>query len=116
MTSRNRKRPSRKSRRARKGKMSTEKGRLLEQIAARMCNSPLHDVIPNARISPINRNKLKREIDVLLKGKVVTRPAQRAIECKNLGEKVDVERIDAFVVPGKVLRNHDISSGVEVNP
>lgn len=89
---------TRKSKYVRRGKVSTEKGRLLEQIAARMYRSQLHDVIPNAKLPPINRNpKLTREIDVLLQSRVVTRPARRAIECKNLNEKVGVEKIDAFV-------------------
>jgi tetratricopeptide (TPR) repeat protein len=98
MKSRSKKPTSRKSKRARKGKMSTEKGRLLEEIAARMYKSSFHDVILNARVSPVNRNpKLKPEIDVLLQSKVVTRPARRAIECKNLSEKVGLEKINAFV-------------------
>lgn len=88
----------RKSKRARKGRESTEKGGLLEQIAAQMYGSPFHKVTPNAKLAPINRNpKKKREIDVLLEGKVVTRPRQRAIECKNLGKKVGVGKIDEFI-------------------
>lgn len=98
MKTRSKKLTSRKSKRSRKGKISTEKGRLLEQIAARMYKSPFHDVIPNAKVSPVDRNpELKCEIDVLLKSKVVTRPARRAIECKNLSEKVGLEKINAFV-------------------
>jgi tetratricopeptide (TPR) repeat protein len=92
------KQTQRKSKRARKGKESTQKGGLLEQIAARMYGSPFHKVTPNAKLPPINRNpKRKREIDVLLEGKVVTRPPQRAIECKNLGKKVGVGKIDEFI-------------------
>src|SRR6266498_28984 len=94
----NKKRTSRKSKRAAKGRQSTEKGGLLEQIAARMYSSPFEKVTPNAKLPPIHRNpKRKREIDVLLEGKVVTRPPQRVIECKNLGKKVGVGKIDEFV-------------------
>lgn len=89
---------SHRSKRARKGKQSTEKGRLLEQIAARMYASPFYQVTPNAELPPVDRNpKLTREIDVLLESKVVTRPSKKAIECKNLNEKVGIEKIDAFV-------------------
>ena len=96
--SKKKKKPSRRSKRARKGKQSAEKGALLEQIAARMYGSPFHKVTPNAKVPPINRNpKRKQEIDVLLEGKVVTRPSRRAIECKNLGKKVGVGKIHEFV-------------------
>lgn len=95
---RKKKQSSRRSKRARKGQQSTEKGRLLEQVAARMYASPFHKITPNAELPPVNRNpKLTREIDVLLESKVVTRPRRKAIECKNLNEKVGVEKIDAFV-------------------
>jgi tetratricopeptide (TPR) repeat protein len=91
------KQTSHRSKLARKGKQNIEKGRLLEQVAARMYASPFHKVTPNAELPPINRNpKLTREIDVLLESKVVTRPPKKAIECKNLNQKVGVERIDAF--------------------
>src|ERR1041384_4043373 len=91
------KQTSHRSKLARKGKQNIEKGRLLEQVAARMYASPFHKVTPNAELPPINRNpKLTREIDVLLESKVVTRPPKKAIECKNLNKKVGIERIDAF--------------------
>lgn len=97
-TKKRKKQTSRRSKRARKGKQSTQKGGLLEQTAARMYGSPFHEVTTNAKLPPINRNpKRKREIDILLEGKVVTRPPQRAIECKNLGKKVGVGKIDEFV-------------------
>lgn len=68
-----------------------------------MYNSPLRTVERNAELPPLNRDgKLTRDIDVLLSSRIVSRPSDRtAIECKNLGEKVDVEKIDAFV--GKLL-------------
>src|SRR5260370_30121264 len=63
-----------------------------------MYASPFHKVTANAELPPINRNpKLTREIDVLIESKVVTRPPKKVIECKNLNEKVGVEKIDAFV-------------------
>lgn len=87
---------------SKRAKQNTEKGRLLEEIAARMHNSPRFVVERNAKLPPLNRNsKLTRDIDVLLSSRVVSRPAKKAIECKNLEEKVDVEKIDAFV--GKLL-------------
>jgi tetratricopeptide (TPR) repeat protein len=83
---------------SKRGKQSTEKGRLLEEIVARMHNSPRFIVERNARVQPQNRNsQWPRDIDVLLSSRVVSRPAKYAIECKNLGEKVDIEKIDAFV-------------------
>jgi tetratricopeptide (TPR) repeat protein len=97
-TKKRKKQASRRNKRALKGKQSTEKGALLEQIAARMYSSPFHKVTPNAKVPPINRDpKRKQEIDVLLEGKVVTRPPRRAIECKNLGKKVGVGKIHEFV-------------------
>lgn len=63
-----------------------------------MHNSPRFIVERNARVQPQNQNsRWPRDIDVLLSSRVVSRPAKYAIECKNLGEKVDIEKIDAFV-------------------
>lgn len=85
-----------------RGKQSTEKGSLLEDIVARMHNSPRFVVERNAKLPPLSKNKRRpRDIDVLLSGRVVSRPAKQAIECKNLKGKVGVEKIDAFV--GKLL-------------
>lgn len=82
---------------SKRGKQSTEKGRLLEEIVARMHNSPRFKVERNAGVQPQNPNSLRpRDIDVLLSSRVVSRPAKYAIECKNLGEKVDIDKIDAF--------------------
>jgi tetratricopeptide (TPR) repeat protein len=84
---------------SRKGRQSTVKGRVAEEITARMYNAPLRNVERNAKLPPLNRDsKLTRDIDVLLSSRIVSRPSSRtAIECKNLDEKVDVEKIDAFV-------------------
>jgi tetratricopeptide (TPR) repeat protein len=103
-TRKNKKAPSRKrSQASRKGKQSTVKGRVAEEITARMYNAPRFNIERNAKLPPLNRNsQLKRDIDVLLSSRIVSRPSTRkAIECKNLDEKVDVEKIDAFV--GKLL-------------
>ena len=96
--------PSRKRRRAsKKGKQSTRKGRVAEEIIARLYNAPRLSVERNAKLAPLNRSsRLKREIDVLLSSRIVSKPSERtAIESKNLSKKVNVEKIDAFV--GKLL-------------
>jgi tetratricopeptide (TPR) repeat protein len=87
------------SKASQKGQQNTVKGRVAEEITARMYNAPLRNVERNAKLSPLNRDsKLTRDIDVLLSSRVVSKPsARKAIECKNLDEKVDVEKIDAFV-------------------
>lgn len=76
---------------------------MAEEITARIYNAPRFNIERNAKLAPLNRNsKLKRDIDVLLSSRIISRPSsRRAIECKNLDEKVDVEKIDAFV--GKLL-------------
>jgi tetratricopeptide (TPR) repeat protein len=85
------------SKASKRGKQSTVKGRLLEEIVARMHNSPRFIVERNAKVRPQNRNSLRpRDIDILLSSRVVSRPAKYAIECKNWGEKVDIDKIDAF--------------------
>lgn len=99
-TGRKQKSHSRKrSKASRKGKQNTVKGRIAEEITSRMYSAPLKNVERNAALPPINRDsKLTRDIDVLLSSRIVSRPStRRAIECKNLDEKVDVEKIDAFV-------------------
>jgi tetratricopeptide (TPR) repeat protein len=91
--------PRTRSKASRKGKENTVKGRIAEEITARMYDAPLRNVERNAALPPVNRDsKLTRDIDVLLSSPIVSRRSERsAIECKNLDEKVDVEKIDAFV-------------------
>src|ERR1051325_1739712 len=91
--------PRARSKASRKGKQNTVKGRIAEEITARMYNAPFRNVERNAALPPVNRdNKLTRDIDVLLSSQIVSRRAERsAIECKNLNEKVEWEKIDAFV-------------------
>lgn len=91
--------PRARSKASRKGKQNTVKGRIAEEVTARMYNAPLRNVERNAALPPVNRDsKLTRDIDVLLSSPIVSRRSERrAIECKNLNEKVDVEKIDAFV-------------------
>jgi hypothetical protein len=77
--------PRTRSKASRKGKENTVKGRIAEEITARMYDAPLRNVKRNAALPPVNRDsKLTRDIDVLLSSPIVSRRAERsAIECKN---------------------------------
>src|ERR1044072_8995312 len=91
-----------KSRAAKRGKQNNQKGQLLEEIAGALYRSPRLTVERNAALPPVRGTaKRTRDIDLLLTSRVVTTPARRAVECKNLGEEVDVDKIDAFI--GKLL-------------
>lgn len=78
---------------------SAKKGRLLEEIAARMHSHPQVRVLRNVKLPAPNRNrKFPREIDVLLSS---TTPlgdqVVKIIECKNLKGKVNESTVDAFI-------------------
>lgn len=72
------------------------KGKLVEQIVEAMHSAPGATVRRNVKLPAIGSSR-KREIDVLIEASVSGYPVRLAIECKNLGGKVQPERIDAFV-------------------
>lgn len=88
------------------------KGRVVEQLVAAMHNAPGVTVQKNVKLSPHHRARQKREFDVLLTANVAGYPHQIAIECKNEGSPIGVEKIDAFV--GK-LKDVGIRQGVYVS-
>jgi hypothetical protein len=51
----------------------------------------------NVRLPAVDRADRVREVDVLISGSLTGYPVRIAIECKNYGQTVDVETIDAFV-------------------
>src|SRR5882724_820118 len=81
-----------------KAKENPKKGRLLEETVAQMYDSPRFVVERNAKLLPLSgRSRRGRDIDLLLSSRVVSKPARQAIECKNLGKKVGIGKIDEFV-------------------
>lgn len=83
---------------SKKASHSTRKGRLLEEIAARMHGAPEVKVRKNVKLPGLNRNaKFPGEIDVLLSSTVLGYPVDFAVECKNLKGKVGKEKIESFV-------------------
>lgn len=76
------------------------KGRLVEQIVEAMHTASGATVRRNVKLPAVGGSG-KREIDVLIEASVSGYPVRIAVECKNLGVKVEPELIDAFV--GKLL-------------
>jgi tetratricopeptide (TPR) repeat protein len=93
------KKQSRKNRKnSAKAKGNTKKGRLLEETVARMYKSPRLVVERNAKLLPLKGKRRRgRDIDLLLSSRVISKLARQAIECKNLGKKIGVGKIDEFV-------------------
>lgn len=77
---------------------SAQKGRLLEEIAARMHAAPRVKVERNVKLPGLHRDaNYPGEIDVLLSSAVASYPVRLAIECKNLKGKVGKEKIESFL-------------------
>jgi len=93
------KKQSRKNRKtSAKAKQNTKKGRLLEETVAQMYKSPRWTIERNAKLPPLKGKRRRgRDIDLLLSSRVISKPAQQAIECKNLGKKIGIGKIDEFV-------------------
>src|SRR4051794_40207647 len=75
---------------------NADKGRLVEQIAAMLHETPDVTLESNARIPSLQGNG-SREIDVLISCEVAGYSVRLAIECKNEKDPIGVERIDAFI-------------------
>ncbi len=76
---------------------STSKGKIVERIAAMMHKQSGLKVERNVRLPSRRNRKRRREVDVLLTGKVAGYPIRLAIECKNEGDPIGVEKIDSFI-------------------
>jgi hypothetical protein len=77
---------------------STQKGKLVEGIAARFHACPGVKVETNRKLPPRNGKGGPREIDVLLTSDNVSGYTLRiAIECKNEEAPIEAEYIDAFI-------------------
>lgn len=88
----------RKRQRGKKTKLtSVDKGRIVEQIVARMHDLPGVKVETNVRLPSLDEEGRKREIDVLLSSQLAGYSVKMAIECKNERSPIGVEKIDAFV-------------------
>lgn len=84
---------------AKKPAHTAQKGRLLEEIAARMHGGdPRVKVERNVKLPGLHRNpKYPGEIDVLLTSAVLGYPIAHAIECKNLKGKAGKGDIETFI-------------------
>lgn len=79
---------------------TTLKGRFLERLVAFLHQIFGQEVECNARLPSIDGTGRTREIDVLLKvepKELSGCPVHIPIECRNYGERIGVEQIDAFV-------------------
>ncbi|CAA9553224.1 MAG: hypothetical protein AVDCRST_MAG70-1098 [uncultured Thermomicrobiales bacterium] len=73
------------------------KGRLVEQIAAWLHESPGVNIQVRVMLPTLSNPGRKREFDVLLTGQLAGDAVRVAIECKNEGQAIGVEPMDAFV-------------------
>jgi len=79
-----------------------KKGDLLEGLVALLHRVEGVEVETKAKVPVLGGGSETREIDVLLKGSIAGYPLRMAIECKNWGESVGIEIVDAFV--GKLIQ------------
>lgn len=73
------------------------KGKILEQVAAALHMGPGVAVTLNARVPTKGDPNEKREIDVLLAGKLAGYPIRIAVECKNWKREIKQPDIDQFI-------------------
>jgi hypothetical protein len=76
---------------------SSRKGRLVEQVVAKLHETPGVTVQRNVRLLPKGGKGTKREIDILLTSVVAGYSIHIAIECKNEDKAIQAPAIDAFV-------------------
>jgi hypothetical protein len=107
------KRRGRRSKKSQKGSQSVSKGRLVEQIAAKLHQWQGVDVQTNVKIT-LPGKKRKPEIDVLLIGNFAGYPIRIPIECKNEKDPIGVEKMDAFI--GKLQSaNIPVQQGIYIS-
>lgn len=75
---------------------NNEKGKLLEEIVISLHVQDSFKVEKNKFFKPLNKNKKKREIDVLLSKIIADTEIYIPIECKNYKDKIEVKEIDAY--------------------
>lgn len=75
---------------------NNDKGKLLEEIVVSLHLQDSYKVEKNKFFKPLNENKKKREIDVLLSKTLAGSKVYIPIECKNHKKKVGANEIDAF--------------------
>jgi len=75
---------------------NNDKGKLLEEIVAHLYFQDDYKVEKNKFFKPLNTNKRKREIDVLLSKTIAGSKVYIPIECKNHKNRISVNEIDAF--------------------
>lgn len=80
---------------------NNDKGKLLEEIVKSLHNQNSFKIEKNKFFRPLNENKRKREIDVLLTKIIADTEIYIPIECKNYKDKIEVKEIDAFY--GKLI-------------
>jgi hypothetical protein len=90
-----------KEKKSKKKSRSSVKGKILEMIVAGMHESPDVKIERNVKIPSIHDGKRKREIDILMIGKINGYPVRMAIECKNYNSIINVPLIDGFI--GKLI-------------
>ena len=73
-----------------------EKGKLLEGIVSELHSSANLKVEKNVFFTPLNGNKKKREIDVLITANIFGYESYIVFECKNNKNKIGVKEIDSF--------------------
>ena len=73
-----------------------EKGKLLEEIVSELHSSKNLKVEKNVFFTPLNGNKKKREIDILITANISGYISYIVIECKNNKNKIGSKEIDSF--------------------
>lgn len=75
---------------------SNKKGRILEDVVARLHNVNGLRAVPRQKFPSLRTPERVREIDVLIEASIGPYPFRIPVECKNWGNPVGVEDIDAY--------------------
>lgn len=73
-----------------------DKGKLLEDIICELHSSKNIKIEKNVFFEPLNGNKKKREIDVLITADILGYKSYIVFECKNKNNKIGSKEIDSF--------------------